>query len=110
MRTLVWYLPSPTRTGAVGPVYKLEMAYTAVEVWVVTRAACGGEGLIVDVLVDGSSVFDTRPQVTRLQTEGTGIFLRTLGPLREDSLVSLSVDQLDGTEGDITVGLVLEER
>ena len=92
-----------------GPMYKLEVDYDYVDVWVNTRFPCQGSGVIVDVLLDGVSIFSTKPQVTKLQSTGTGILSNTQVRLGEDSIVSLSLDQVDGAEGDITVGLILEE-
>jgi len=108
---LIWFLPSPVNQRAgQGPVYRMDADYDVLDVWMETRSAPKLNSVICDINVGEASMFEVRPQITVKQSRGSGIFLSTLGPLREDELVSLDVDQTDGSEGDLTIGLILERR
>ena len=107
MRTLTWHLPSVGPGASQRETYRLDQAYVPVRAWVHSDVAPVVSELMVDINVDGASIFS---YVLRLQDEkdaDSADFAVT--QLSKDSLVSLDIDQAGGNTRGITVGLELEE-
>ena len=109
MRTLIWH-----KEGAVGPgtdigeAYRLDGSYNPVRLWVRLKTAVGGaNALILDVNVDGTSIFALRPTMLKGATEIEEDAFASV-QFSKDSVVTLDVDQIGDTSG-MTVGLELDE-
>lgn len=92
----------------VGPAYRLDDSYTPRRAWVRLGTAVGGTNpLIVDINVDGTSIFALRPTMTK---DSTDIEENAFASVQfsRDSVVTLDVDQT-GECYDMTVGLELDE-
>ena len=113
--TLTWYLAKPHRVETeVGPVYRLNKNYSLVTAWVHTKTGPKDSNVQLDIRVE-----DALGVKTSIFTSGAYL---TLGPpqkgakdtrfaaivLEEGNWVSMDIVSLDGTVGDMTIGLELE--
>lgn len=110
MQMLTWHIGEPVSVGAgQGPVYKLLGNWRPVDVWVGCRTAPSLRNVVVDINVNGASLFKTRPTITAKQTDGTGIFLDATPKLRDGDEITLDIDDTDNPIGGLTVILYIEE-
>ncbi len=111
MRTLTWHVPNGLSVGAgQRETYRLDGDYNPVRVWVHLKTApTGSSELILDINVDGESIFVLRPMVQNNKDTDFDTFNNV--QFGKDSLVSLDIDQVGSKEpgADMTVGIELEE-
>lgn len=113
--TLTWYLEKPHRVETeVGPVYRLDKAYSLVTAWVHTKIGPKDSNVQLDIRVEDAlgtkrSIFESGayltlgpPQKGAKDTRFAAIVLEA------GQWVSLDLVSVDGTVGDITVGLELQ--
>ena len=112
MRVLRWYMDgniSRAKTE-VGGTYRLEADYRPLWVSLTARiAGKGDEPLVIDINDDGTSIFDTRPALTRNQTEKVWTTIPKT-TLRKDSVITCDVDSVfsQDTCRDLTVEMAVE--
>ena len=107
MRTLTWYLPTVGPGASQKETYRLDQAYVPVRAWVHSDVAPIVSELMVDINVDGVSIFAYQPRLQDEKDAETADFAGT--QFSKDSLVSLDIDQAGGNTLGVTVGLELEE-
>ena len=107
MKTLTWYI------SAIGPgtsqreIYRLDGSYAPVRAWMHATTAPTAREVIIDINVDGVSIFSYQPRMRNEQDVDAADFATT--QFSKDSLVSLDIDQADGIAQGLTVGLEIEE-
>lgn len=107
MRTLTWYLPTVGPGAGQREAYRLDDSYTPVRAWVHSVIAPLGSELVLDINVDGVSIFSYQLRLQDDKDADTADFAVT--QFSKDALVSLDVDQAGGNTERVTVGLELEE-
>ena len=107
MRTLTWHLPVVAVGSSQRETYRLDGAYNPVRAWVHAEVVPTVQDLLLDINVDGVSIFTIRLALRDEKDADTADFASV--QLSRDSLVSLDVDQVGGEAIDVTVGLDLEE-
>ena len=107
MRVLSWYLDAVGPGASQKETYRLDGSYTPVRAWVHAVTAPVVQELLIDINVDGLSIFSYQ---LRLQDEKDAETADFSGvQFSKDSLVSLDIDQAGGNTQGMTVGLELEE-
>jgi len=113
MRTLTWYIDGQLAVGTnQRETYRLDGTYLFARVWVhLKRAPTGSNPLILDINVDGETIFTVRPTIQRDETEYLEDRAFRPVPVNTGSLVTLDIDQVGSAEQGMgmTVGLDLEE-
>ena len=107
MRTLTWYLTSVGPGASQRETYRLDREYIPARAWVHSDVAPINNELMVDINVDGVSIFSYQLRLQDEKDADSADFATT--QLSKDSLVSLDIDQAGGNTRGITVGLELEE-
>lgn len=107
MRTLTWHLSSLAPGSGQRETYRLDGPYNLARAWVHVDAAPTLKELIVDINVDGVSIFTVPLRIQDDKDADTADFASV--QLSKDSLISLDVDQVGGDPRGATVGLELEE-
>lgn len=107
MRTLTWHLPSVGPGVSQRETYRLDGSYLPVRAWVHADVAPINQELLVDINVDGVSIFSYQLRLQDEKDADSTDFSSV--QFSKDSLVSLDVDQAGGNTQGITVGLELEE-
>lgn len=115
MRLFTWHLSGTVQVGtSQQETYRLDRDYPGpVRAWVhLDRAPTGDAPLIIDINVNGSSIFTLRPTI---QTQETDLVedtpqAFTAVAFSKDGLLTLDVDQVGSKESGrgMTVGLELE--
>ena len=103
----MWHLPSIAPGSSQGETYRLDGSYNPVRVWAHVEVVPTIKELILDINVDGESIFTERLKLQDDKDADTADFANV--QFSKDSLVSLDVDQVGGDPRDMTVGLELEE-
>lgn len=107
MRTLTWHLPSVGPGTSQRETYRLDGAYTPVRAWLHADTGPTARELIIDIDVDGASIFSYQPRMKDETDVESSDFASV--QFSKDSLVSLDIDQTDDIVQGLTVGLELEE-
>lgn len=107
MRTLTWHLPVVAVGKGQRETYRLDGAYNPVRAWVHTDVAPTVRDLILDINVDGESIFSERLTLQDETDADTADFASV--QLGRDSLITLDIDQVGGEAIGMTVGLEMEE-
>jgi hypothetical protein len=107
MRTLTWYLSSVGPGTSQKETYRLDGPYNPVRAWVHSDVAPIVSELMVDINVDGVSIFSYQLRLQDDKDADSTDFNTT--QFSKDSLVSLDIDQAGGNSQGVTVGLELEE-
>ena len=107
MKTLTWYLASVGPGASQKETYRLDGAYNPVRAWVHTETAPIVQELLIDINVDGLSIFSYQLRLQDQKDTETADFASV--QFSKDSLVSLDVDQAGGNTRGMPVGLDLEE-
>ena len=115
-RTLTWFVKGVLSNSVVGQnvaeSYVLDDDYVPVRVHLTLGSAADGElPLVIDINLDGSTIFGTKPSIGQgfLTQQAFGVFLSSLTTMDKDSVVTLDVDQVPSTPGsDMTVSLELD--
>ena len=107
MRTLTWYLASVGPGANQKETYRLDRGYNPVRVWMHSDAVPIDQELLVDINVDGVSIFSYQPRMRDEKDMDSTDF--AVAQLNEGALVTLDVDQQGGNTRGLTVGLELEE-
>ena len=109
MRTLIWNVPGSVGPGTnINETYLLDRDYTPVRAWIRLGTAVGGSTpLIVDINVDGTSIFTLRPTMLRGNTDIEENAFASV-QFSRDSIVTLDVDQIGESSYNMTVGLDLD--
>ena len=107
MRTLIWHIEAVGPGAAQRESYRLDGDYNPVRVWLRTAAKPTAAELIIDINVDGASIFSYQPRMKDEQDVVSSDFASV--QFSKDSLVTLDIDQADGIVRGLTVGLELEE-
>lgn len=108
MRALTWHILIPRIGTGQQETYRLDGDYNPVRAWLHFDVAPTGAETIVDINVDGLSIFAYRPRAMDDKDVVEDGFSKV--QLTKDSLVSLDIDQVGKEPGrDLTVGLELEE-
>ena len=113
IRSLTWFREGQVVEGTnQGASYRLDADYEFVGVYLNAKTAPTGRNLVVDINMDGSTLFDTlKPS---LAINGTSDIyespLNTLTVLPKDSVITMDVDYAGNEESgrDLTVQLDLE--
>ena len=115
MKLLTWHIAGtvPKGTG-LRETYRLDGEYVPVRAWVhLGTAPLGDDPLILDINVDGVSIFAFRPLIITKETDYVQDSIRTFSAavFIKDAMVTLDVDQVGSGEPgkDMTVGLELFE-
>ena len=107
MRTLIWHLPSVGPGEGQRETYRLDGSYNPVRAWMHSDVAPIVQELMVDINVDGVSIFSYQLRMQDEKDAETADFASV--QFSQDSLVSLDIDQPGGNTRGLTVGLELEE-
>lgn len=114
-KTFTWFLQKPHRVEAeVGPVYRLDKNYSLVTAWVHAKIGPNDTPVQIDILAEDSlgtrtSIFESGaylalgvPQDGAKETRFASVVLE------EGYWLSVDVISVDGTVGDLTIGLEVE--
>lgn len=111
MRVLTWHIAGSFEPGTgLRETYRLDRDYIPVRAWVHLKTApTGSSPLVVDINVNGTSIFAVRPSL-QTDTDWEEAAFASVG-FGKDDLVTMDVDQVGSKESgrDMTVGLELEE-
>lgn len=109
VRTLTWHVPNLSVGAKQEETYRLDGDYVPVRAWVHLNRAPTGSELIIDINLDGVSIFTYRPRLKDDTDVEEDSFASA--QFKKDSLVSLDIDQVGSKEPgkEMTVGLELEE-
>ena len=104
MRVITWHVPAVAPGANRREAYRLDGDYNLVRAWAHLPVAPTVE-VIIDINVDGKSIFSYNLRLQNETDADSSDFASV--QLSKDSLVTLDVDQGEGS--DMTVGLELEE-
>lgn len=107
MRTLTWHIAAIGPGASQREVYRLDGEYVPVRAWMHAATAPTARELIIDINVDGVSIFTYQPRLRDEQDAESSDFASV--QCSKDALVSLDIDQADGIAVNLTVGLELED-
>ena len=96
-----------TETGIATPI-ELSQDYTGVEVILRVGTAPDGAAIIVDINKNGTTIFNTRPQINDGATSGGGSAVFSSTSFSDGDVLTFDIDQVGSTSGgdDLTVQLV----
>lgn len=114
-KTYTWYLQKPHRVEAeVGPVYRLDKDYNVITAWVHTKTGPKDASVQIDILAEDAlgtrtSIFQSGAYLTLgVPQEGAKDTRFATTQLLEGYWLSVDIISVDGTAGDLTIGLELE--
>lgn len=107
MRTLTWFVETPSPGTGQREGYRLDRDYTPVRAWLHFGQESSGE-VIVDINVDGVSLF-TYPIRGANDTNVESSDFAAVS-LSKDSIVTVDIDQASGSQGrNLTIGLDMDD-
>ena len=109
MRYFTWHVDSLRVGTSQQETYRLDGDYNPVRAWVHVEGSPTGAELMVDINVDGVSIFAYRPRLQDGTDTDETVF--STAQMNKDSLISMDIDQIGSKEPGraMTVGLELEE-
>lgn len=108
MRLLTWHVEALRVGASQKETYRLDGDYNPVRAWVHFQGAPAGTETIIDIHVDGKTIFVYRPRSMGDKDVEETVFASV--QFSKDSYVTLDIDQIGKEPGrEMTVGLELEE-
>lgn len=110
-RAFAWYVSGTLVTGTNnGPRYVAPQALTIVRIWLIVRTAPTGAAILIDVNINGSTIWSTqanRATIAAAATTGNTTTFNTTALAAGDYL-DLDIDQVGSTVAGVDLTVVLE--
>jgi len=110
-RTFIWFIEAVTVGTERGPTFRSKRALTIEDVELHVKTAPTGASLIVDIKVDGTTIFSTRPEIDASGTTEDDNHAFSTTAIAAGKEIIMNVDQIGSTlpGEDLTVQLHCKE-